>query len=272
MEKALYKQLLYKYLLKDTAINFSEMDCYNLFLCAIEEKVDALLYKKICDNKQLDTIPKPIKKQLYLSYTYNIQKNKLYLSELQKIQQILKAKNIFVLPEKGIFLINNIYQDFGTRYMEDIDIIAMSSDFQSLKIILEDNKYELTLINDKDWAIHMKQSPIESCLFLKKENLPFPIPFIKIDISFINNVKNKDLFSYGSITDTLLRLCKYAYINANEKSERIPLNCSLNKLLDIICFIQQYPTNQTDIFENKKYQNLPEVIYIKECIKYYESI
>lgn len=267
MQTIFLKQLLYNYLLKDYfIINFSEMDCFALLSCAIEQKIEAILYKKICEKKQLDNLPKTVKKQLYINYVYNLQKNKLYLSELNKIKLKLQTLNVPIIPEKGIFLIANVYDNIAVRYMEDIDIVAMLCDFEKIQTILENNKYKLSLINDKEVTLPVQQTAIQSCLFAKTENLVFPLPFIKIDISY---TEREEFNSYNCTAEIFCRLCKYIYNSIDIKN---PSNCRLNKLLDIIYFIRQYPSIKNSIFDNQAYCNIPEIKYIKDCINFYNSI
>lgn len=265
MQAYFFKHLLYKYIIKNYHIDFSQIDCLSLLMCAIEEKVEGLLYKKIYDNKHLGIIPKILKKQLYLNYVYNLEKNKLYLLEFKKIQSDLLLNKIPFLPERGISLISNIYADIGVRYMEDIDIIALLQDFKNIQSVLEDNGYTITLINDNELTLYTEQTPIKSSLYIKEEDLIFPIPFIKIDVSFIADKG----FNFKSNTkESFLRLCSYTYNSIKVKN---PFNCSLNKLFDVIYFIQQYSSIKKEILENEIYNKLPEVIFIKNCIDYYET-
>lgn len=260
------KQLLYKYLLKDFTIDFSQIDCFALLTCAIEQKIEGLLYKRIYSNQQLDTLPKVIKKQLYINYVYNLQKNKIYLLELEKIKLNLCAQNIPIVPERGIYLIDNVYEDIAVRYMEDIDITAMLCDFEKIKAVLESYEYKLALVNDKKVTLPIQHAVIQSCLFVKTENLILPLPFVKIDILF---VQKKDFYLHNSITEKFLRLCNSIYNSINIKN---PSNCRLDKLFDIIYFIRQYPSIKTNVLNNKVYNNVPEIIYLKDCIDFYDSI
>lgn len=266
MQTFFFKQLLYKYIIKNYYIDFSQIDCFYLLICAVEEKVEGLLYKKIHDNNQLSIIPKVIRKQLYLNYVYNLEKNKLYLSELKKIQSDLLLESIPFLSERGIYLISNVYPDIGVRYMEDIDIIVLLRDFKNIQRVLEKNKYTMTLINDKELSFYTKQTPIKSCLYMKKENLIFPIPFIKIDVSFI---EDKEFYLKDNTKENFLRICKYTYNSIKIKN---PVNCRLNRLFDVIYFIQLYPSIKNDILENKIFTKLPEINFIKNCIDYYDTV
>jgi hypothetical protein len=269
----LYKQQLYKLLLIDTLVTLDKDDWYNLFLSAIKEKVEGLLYKRLCEKLLLDAVPKSVKRQLYLSYTYNLKKNHLYLTEFEQLQKMLKNMNICIFPEKGIYLLNTVYKDIGVRYMEDIDILVLSSDREQVNNSIESMGYSLTLINDKTIKLYQKETPISSCLFQKSRELPDHIPFIKIDVSYISAISHSENDWHLSQTDTLLRLCKSLYNNVTENNlELLPINCVLGKLLDVIFFIRQYPDIKSNILQTKKYNALPEVAFTIECIKYYKNV
>lgn len=150
--------------------------------------------------------------------------------------------------------------------MEDIDIIALLRDFKKIQSILENNGYTITLINDRELTLYTEQTPIKSSLYMKEENLNFPIPFIKIDVSFI---EDKEFNFKNNTKESFLRLCSYTYNSIKIKN---PFNCRLNRLFDIIYFIQQYPTIKNEILENEIYTKLPEIIFIKNCIDYYDTI
>ncbi len=265
MQTIFFKQLLYKYLIENYHIDFSQIDCFSILMCAIDEKIEGFLYKKIYDNVQLKDIPKVIRKQLYLNYVYNLDKNKLYLSELNKLQSDLQSENISFLPEKGMYLISNVYKDIAVRYMEDIDLIAKLQDFKRIQKVLESNDYTIDLINDKELSLYSEHVPVKSCLYIKKKNLIFPIPFVKIDISFI---EDEDFYFHNNTIENFLQLCKYTYNSIKIKN---PPNCKLNKLFDIIYFIQHYPGIKNNVLENNIYTKLPEINYIKNCIDYYEA-
>lgn len=237
MNNSFYKQQLYKLLINKTFSVFSVNDWYALFLCSVKEKVDGFLYKQLYEEKLLDEIPKPIRKQLYLSYIYNIKKNQMYMTEFSNLQQKLKTQDICVYPEKGIYLIRTIYKDIGTRYMEDIDILAWIFNYEQIQSIIESMGYTLTLINDHAAELYQEGTPILSCLFQKNSALPYPMPFAKIDVTYSISSNCSKQPCYLPHAETLFRLCKSLYNSTIENNlEPVPINCDLGKLLDIIFY------------------------------------
>lgn len=272
MNNAYYKQQLYKLLMNKIFSVSSADDWYALFLCSVREKVDGLLYKRLYETNLLNEIPKPIRKQLYLSYVYNREKNQMYMTEFSNLQLNLKNQDICIFPEKGIYLIYTIYKDIGTRYMEDIDVLAETFYHEQIQNTIESMGYTLAFINNHAVELYQKGTPILSCLFKKDIALPYPMPFAKIDVTYssLNNYSQPCCLPHAEI---LLRLCKSLYDSTIENNWKpVPANCILGKLLDIIFFIQQYPNLNVDIFKSEEYNLLPEVAFSIECIKYYENL
>lgn len=271
------KKLLYELLINDKIQSLqNDINWYELLTLSIAEKVEGYLYKYLLDNVFLENIPKQVRKILYISYKYNQEKNKLYLKEFQNLQELLSKNKILIFPYKGIFLITEVYKDYGIRYMEDIDILTFETDYRVLKALLETYHYKLTLINDKDLAYYNVGETINSCLFLKKNSEMDLVPFIKLDISSIfasfNTYESTTYFNGDNLLPeyVFVLICKSFFDDACEKSQSPgPENCTLIKLIDIISFINKYPKQVKYVLEYSDFSETKFIIFTRNCINYF---
>lgn len=271
------KKLLYELLINDKIQSLqNDINWYELLTLSITEKVEGYLYKYLLDNVFLENIPKQVRKILYISYKYNQEKNKLYLKEFQNLQELLSKNKILIFPYKGIFLITEVYKDYGIRYMEDIDILTFETDYRVLKALLETYHYKLTLINDKDLAYYNVGETINSCLFLKKNSEMDLVPFIKLDISSIfasfNTYESTTYFNGDNLLPeyVFVLICKSFFDDACEKSQSPgPENCTLIKLIDIISFINKYPKQVKYVLEYSDFSETKFIIFTRNCINYF---
>lgn len=252
------------------------MNWYELLTFSISEKVEGYLYKYLLENALLDYIPKQVRKILYINYKYNQVKNKLYLNEFQDIQELLSKNKILIFPYKGLFLITEVYKDYGMRYMEDIDILTSEKDYSTIATLLKARHYQLSLINNNDLSYYSSHETIDSCLFLKKNKEEDIVPFIKLDVSSIFTVFNTNIITtYFNGSNLLpeyifILICKSFFDDACEKSKiPTPENCTLIKLIDIILFIKKYPKQTEYVLEYSDFSETDFIIYTQQCIDYF---
>lgn len=272
------KKLLYELIINNNVqILQGDIDWYALLTCAISEKAESYLFSIFLHNNLLTNIPKPIRKVLYISYQYNQKKNTHYIREFQNIRQLLSKYGIFIFPCKGLFLINDIYRDYGIRYMEDMDIISSETNFYTLKELLKRLNFQLVLINDADKSLYMPEMPIFSCLFSKNYPASSLVPFVKLDISF-GSIMLKDykipLYSDNNLPPeyNFFILCKSLFDDAYKKSKHPnPDDCTLMKLVDINCFIQKYPLKAEYILNDRHFAKTEFIKYTRQCLEYFSK-
>lgn len=249
----------------------NNVDWYQLLAISVEEKIEAYLYAVLSSNKITDQIPKSVKKAMYLSYQYNCEKNALYFHEFNNIHKNFIKNKIQVYPYRGLFLITNIYKNYGLRHMEDIDILISKSDELTIKRLLENEGYTLSLINDKNKENYDGQDEICTYLFVK--NIPEScwIPHIKLDL-FLLPEKNIEMICNAkqSIEYIFLLMCKSLFDNACEQvKEPTPANCTLMKLIDIFFFIKKYPKQSNCVLNHCSFKNSSFLLFTKQCIEYF---
>jgi hypothetical protein len=69
------------------------------------------------------------------------EQNKLYMSELKRLQEKFKQKQIHVIPVKGAMFIPMIYGDTGSRYVSDLDFLIRYEDQERLDACLKELGY-----------------------------------------------------------------------------------------------------------------------------------
>lgn len=75
-----------------------------------------------------------------ISWKKNWLINNLYLSELSDLSPQFKNENISIILLKGIYLIQSLYKDAGSRFLSDIDILVDTHDLDKVeKILLQNN-------------------------------------------------------------------------------------------------------------------------------------
>lgn len=266
------QKVLYDFLINDLPYNSIKLfNWYELYSLVLENKAEYFLLKKLYQSKLLELLPKPILRQLYLSYKYNIHKNTILMDELSLLDFEMKTCGFTSIPYKGIYLIKNFYEDIGLRYMEDIDLIISMEHLDDVDRILQNSNYRLKLINEQPTdgnLIH--PSKTSSALYKKESICDELVPFIKVDIKVLKLSDIEQLVDCNS--NLLLQyqydfLCESFYNAAKEThTSPCPSHCSLGKLIELIAFKKRYDKQlNTTISEHEKKHDA----YFCECIEYF---
>lgn len=165
-----------------------EIDWFQVLRYAAKSKTIPLLYKNLC-NYGL-SIKKPARQIFKYYYLGTLERNKIILSEYDKLRRVFAQNNICMAPLKGAFLIPNLYIDLGIRTVNDIDCLIMPKDKKIVKEILTTIGY----INgdyDEDNNSIIKISSKKNMLWKMNMNSLYPFrkiidsPFAKtVDIDF----------------------------------------------------------------------------------------
>lgn len=75
--------------------------------------------------------------------------NQVYLKEIQKMANDFNQNNISVILLKGIYLIQTLYKDLGSRFMSDIDILVSEKQLEATNKVLLLNNYKL--VEQEKW-------------------------------------------------------------------------------------------------------------------------
>jgi hypothetical protein len=114
----------------------SKQDWEILYKYAVFHGIAALISRHLSCQKNIESIPKKIFSDLYQHYLLSLSRNIILYEHFQKILQSFSAKNISVIPLKGIFLAEKLYKDIGLRQMSDIDLLVKKDNAETCIQIL----------------------------------------------------------------------------------------------------------------------------------------
>lgn len=86
-------------------------------------------------------IPNNYRQVLRNFYLSNIQRNEILLQEYADLCSIFNDCNVQVAPLKGIYLLQNLYSDLGSRLLGDIDLLVHYQDENEINRIMLDLGY-----------------------------------------------------------------------------------------------------------------------------------
>ncbi len=100
-----------------------------------------LLYRELTRSTLDELIPEKILKKIERDYYLNISKTTRQSHHFKLLLEKFNDKNINVVLLKGIYLVDNVYTDIGTRPLGDIDILIKEDDFFGIHDLLIDAGY-----------------------------------------------------------------------------------------------------------------------------------
>ena len=104
-----------------------------------QAQLQGLVYRLI---DKPDAMPAAIHRFLAQAYYSTFAANTIKIEFLKDLENRLSTENIPVILLKGVALLDTVYEDPGTRPMEDIDMLVRSEDFPGLEKILKQNDYK----------------------------------------------------------------------------------------------------------------------------------
>ncbi|MDR2841133.1 MAG: nucleotidyltransferase family protein [Paludibacter sp.] len=107
----------------------------------LENNAAQFLYKKLPFLSDKNLIPESILANIKQAYLHTFRLNFLLYEEFSKITEVFAQNSIFVIPLKGIYLAEKLYNDIGLRKMSDIDLLTSENDAQKCIEILAQNGY-----------------------------------------------------------------------------------------------------------------------------------
>lgn len=212
---------------------YLKIDLSYFYKQAISSKTATLIYFKISSfkNKEIEKFKN--------FYYQNLTRNIILHNETEEILKKFSAASIKVIPLKGTFLSNLIYENIGARQISDIDILV--DDIEKAKDVLKKLEY---IIVTKPYSEEFYKNFHTHLHCIKKTNgiilevhfkLTKPYEPFKIDRQIwqeVNFVKYKD-FEIGnlSLENLLLYLCYHL---------RQHHFLQIGSLVDIVFFIEKY--------------------------------
>jgi len=97
-----------------------------------------LVYKKIQNLPNANTIPKESLALLRKAYYTTVSRSSLMYAEFAKVVQMFQQNDINFIALKGIYLCEWLYQDIGLRQFSDIDLLVKEEDAtKAMKLLTE---------------------------------------------------------------------------------------------------------------------------------------
>lgn len=150
-----------------------------------QHHVTSILYPYFISTEEKNNIPETALEQMSQVYLSNVARNTRIFHETGVIFRRFSQAGIKAIGLKGLFLIENVYHDFGMRTMSDMDILIRKADIPEAILILGELGYQPTTYFDiKDQNIDIKHVPpffkgetnyVEIHWTILEENEPFNI-------------------------------------------------------------------------------------------------
>lgn len=205
-----------------------------------------------------------------MRYEKTLQLNEFYHRCVQEIFFEFQKRRLSCISTKGIWLISEIYKDFGCRPMSDIDILIDKVELDDIEDALKDMGYVQGHYNrtTKFIDIASKKDIVKSKLY-SHESYPFvkiighnwvyvdlnfrftwqisqKHPQVSFDVLYNNRSMSQDgSISFMNTYDNLIHLCCHIYDESIYFLYKYPvyragiMELSLGKLLDVFLIIQQ---------------------------------
>ena len=253
---------------EEKKIQFANMLCKDLnwnkiIIYAVKNKVIGLLWRNIMQISPHYLLKGEIDKLFRFYYEGNIIRNNILITEKEKLASTFKRNEVEFVPLKGAFLIPNIYKDYGSRTMNDLDILILPERIETVKKILSEAGYlqgdydVLTgkvnpITRNKELLYKMKMNNLYA--FKKKINNPI-INFIDIDVCFNIDLKIRDNMAERMLKrsrvegdntilkpcDFFMHLCSHLYKEAtNAMWIQLEKDIALIKFCDVREFYLRY--------------------------------
>ncbi len=185
----------------------------------LHQGVKPLVYSKLKTEFEQTAIPAAIRNNLHDAYLNTAVKNTLILHHAASILRDLKSKNIDAIGLKGIYLVENIYDNIAARPFGDIDFMVKKEDLQKTIGILKELGYAMTTyfeVADDNMDIkHVPPMfnadglPVEIHWTILGENEPFSIAAKGLwERAIPANIAGVEVLSL-SPEDLILHLCMH---------------------------------------------------------------
>jgi hypothetical protein len=189
------------------------------------------------------SIPEDFKHHLRTAILKNSARNMYFLHEAGQVLDALNEADIPTIALKGIYLIENIYQDVGTRYLSDLDLMIKKGDIPAALEICQSLGYTpTTYFDNTDPNLDIKHVPplkkvdgpyLELHWTILEEGEPFTIDASGLwQRAIKTKISGVEAFTL-SPEDLLLHLCLHLTYQHH-------LSLGLRGLYDIVKVLQHF--------------------------------
>lgn len=210
---------------------------------AENQTVSPFLHSVLVNLEKSSNLDFPQKEQLYEGYIVTAVRNTLILHDTEQLLSNLSDAKIAVAGLKGIYLLENVYTDVGTRPMNDIDILIKKRDLAECISVLERLGYTASAyFSLEDQNVDTKHVPpmqkkggamVEVHWTLLEEDEPFTIDTEELwERTLPAKIANVDALSLG-VEDLILHLCLHM-------TYQHYLQLGMRGLMDIALVIEKF--------------------------------
>lgn len=108
---------------------------------AIRNKILGLLWYNLVKRNYHHVMPKQFRLVYRYFYENNIDNNLELIEQYNKISSLFRENNLAFVPLKGIYFLNTIYTDIGSRQLGDVDLLIRGKDYKTIKNLLNSIQY-----------------------------------------------------------------------------------------------------------------------------------
>ncbi len=188
-----------------------------LFAEADRQLVAPLLFSLVVTLNASHGLEIPQREKLHQTYSLTTIRNMLFLHDAEIVLAALHNAGISAAGLKGIYLLENVYPDIGSRSMNDIDLLVKKQDLPKSLAVLQELGYQVeTYFDLADENIDTKHIPpmtkpghaiVELHWTLLEEDEPFTIDAEALwQRALPAKIANVDAMTLGP-EDLILHLC-----------------------------------------------------------------
>jgi hypothetical protein len=150
-------------------MDLSEADWRAFLELASLHGLSGVVFRSLDQYALADLLSPAEAEKLHGAVVRNAARNMLFLREASALLSTLRDRGIDVIGLKGVYLLDNIYEDISVRGMSDLDLLVRKEDIPGALGICQNSGYELTTyFNFADENLDIKHVPP-----LKKPDGPY---------------------------------------------------------------------------------------------------
>lgn len=139
---------------------FSDHEWNTFFLAVQQQGFSTLVYRRLKALGSDIALPDSVMHPLHQSSLTAATRNMLMLHEAARILTALRAQSLDVIPLKGLYLVENVYQDISLRTFSDLDLLVRKPDLDAAIACLQSLGYQLeTYFSTRDANTDIKHVP-----------------------------------------------------------------------------------------------------------------
>jgi hypothetical protein len=113
-----------------------------LALVAEHQLLTGILHHRLRILSGKFTLPENLRARLHQVYVETIATNMHIIRYTSQVLRALQARGLHVIGLKGIYLLDNVYENIGLRLLTDVDLLVRAGDLRAVIACLQDLGYD----------------------------------------------------------------------------------------------------------------------------------